>query len=77
MNELLSILEGHTSIEEALEFYQLIYRAVKENAYIHPGWDYLRYPSVTLIGDEICCKRNGITYGVIDPIPFNEVLLID
>lgn len=45
MNELLSILEGHTSIEEALEFYQLIYRAVKENAYIHPGWDYLRYPS--------------------------------
>jgi hypothetical protein len=56
MNELLSILEGHTSIEEALEFYQLIYRAVKENAYIHPGWDYLRYPSVTLVGDEICCK---------------------
>lgn len=56
MNELLSILEGHTSIEEALEFYQLIYRAAKENAYIHPGWDYLRYPSVTLIGDEICCK---------------------
>lgn len=48
MNELLSILEGHTSIEEALEFYQLIYRAVKENAYIHPGWDYLRYPSVTI-----------------------------
>lgn len=45
MNELLSILEGH---EEALEFYQLIYRAVKENAYIHPGWDYLRYPSVTI-----------------------------
>ena len=36
------------SIEEALEFYQLIYRAVKENAYIHPGWDYLRYPSVTI-----------------------------
>lgn len=48
MNELLSILKGHTSIEEALEFYQLIYRAVKENAYIHPGWDYLRYPSVTI-----------------------------
>lgn len=48
MNELLSILEGHTSIEEALEFYQLIYKAVKENAYIHPGWDYLRYPSVTI-----------------------------
>lgn len=39
---------GHTSIEGALEFYQLIYRAVKENAYIHPGWDYLRYPSVTI-----------------------------
>lgn len=48
MNELLSILEGHISIEEVLEFYQLIYRAVKENAYIHPGWDYLRYPSVTI-----------------------------
>lgn len=51
MNELLSILEGHTSIEEALEFYQLIYRAVKENAYIHPGWDYLKYPAVEL---EVC-----------------------
>lgn len=58
MNELLSILKGHTSIEEALEFYRLIYRAVKENAYIYPGWDYLRYPSVTLIGDEICCKES-------------------
>ena len=34
--------------KKALEFYQLIYRAVKENAYIHPGWDYLRYPSVTI-----------------------------
>lgn len=48
MNELLSILKGYTSIEEALEFYQLICRAVKENAYIHSGWDYLRYPSVTI-----------------------------
>lgn len=56
MNELLSILEGHTSIEEALEFYQLIYRAVKENAIYNIQVGYLRYPSVTLIGDEICCK---------------------
>lgn len=52
----LDILERHASTEEALKFCQLMYRAIKENAYIHPGWDYLRYPSVTLIGDEICCK---------------------
>lgn len=31
--------------------YNLKYRAIQERAYVHPGWDYLKYPAVEL---EVC-----------------------
>lgn len=31
--------------------YNLKYRAIQERAYVHPGWDYLKYPVVEL---EVC-----------------------
>ena len=31
--------------------YNLKCRAIQERAYVHPGWDYLKYPAVEL---EVC-----------------------
>ena len=31
--------------------YNLKFRAIQERAYVHPGWDYLKYPAVEL---EVC-----------------------
>lgn len=55
------------------ELYKLRLRAIQENAYIHPGWDYLKYPSVDLdvdysninlnkIYEETLCEDGELVY---------------
>lgn len=34
--------------EKGAALYNLKCRAIQERAYVHPGWDYLKYPAVEL-----------------------------
>lgn len=39
--------------------YNLKCRAIQERAYVHPGWDYLKYPAVEL---EVCYLTSNKMY---------------